>query len=178
MRYFPVEMKNNPRYCLVSLFLLFDSCVRRVGFGRFVLFAYRIVDVVDFRCVRTFSFFAILLAGFSLRGEIIRFGPTSATTIAVENIDHQLYSTEKSHTWALDVTDDAAGGIVHELDADLGDTTTGSYKVKCLLESALKQKVPSPRRCGNTAIVYIQAKGIEIRKIEIFTTYRYGRGHG
>lgn len=27
---------------------------------------------------------------------------------------------------ALDVTDDAAGGIVHELDADLGDTTTGA----------------------------------------------------
>jgi hypothetical protein len=28
--------------------------------------------------------------------------------------------------WALDVADDGAGGVVHELDADLGDTTTGS----------------------------------------------------
>jgi len=28
--------------------------------------------------------------------------------------------------WALDVTDDGAGRVVHELDADLGDTTTGS----------------------------------------------------
>lgn len=31
-----------------------------------------------------------------------------------------------SHTWALDVADDGARGVVHELDADLGDTTTGS----------------------------------------------------
>lgn len=31
------------------------------------------------------------------------------------------------HTWSLDVTDDAARGVVHELDADLGDTTTGAY---------------------------------------------------
>lgn len=32
----------------------------------------------------------------------------------------------KSHTWALDVTDDAAGSVIHELDTDLGDTTTGA----------------------------------------------------
>jgi hypothetical protein len=32
----------------------------------------------------------------------------------------------KSHTWTLDVTDDAAGSVIHELDADLGDTTTGA----------------------------------------------------
>ena len=31
-----------------------------------------------------------------------------------------------SHTWALNVTDDAARGVVHELDADLGDSTTGT----------------------------------------------------
>lgn len=30
------------------------------------------------------------------------------------------------HTRALDVTDDAAGGVVHELDADLGHTATGA----------------------------------------------------
>lgn len=35
----------------------------------------------------------------------------------------------KSHTWALDVTDNAARGIVHELNANLGDTTTGAYTV-------------------------------------------------
>lgn len=28
--------------------------------------------------------------------------------------------------WALDVTDDAAGSVIHELDTDLGDTTTGA----------------------------------------------------
>jgi hypothetical protein len=28
------------------------------------------------------------------------------------------------HTWALDVADDASGGVVHELDADLGHTST------------------------------------------------------
>jgi hypothetical protein len=29
-------------------------------------------------------------------------------------------------TWALDVADDAAGCVVHELDADLGNTTAGA----------------------------------------------------
>lgn len=32
----------------------------------------------------------------------------------------------ESHTWTLDVTDDGTGSVVHELDADLGDTTTGA----------------------------------------------------
>lgn len=32
----------------------------------------------------------------------------------------------ESHTWALNVTDDGTGSVVHELDADLGDTTTGA----------------------------------------------------
>ena len=31
-----------------------------------------------------------------------------------------------SRTWALDVADNATRGVVHELDADLGDTTTGT----------------------------------------------------
>jgi hypothetical protein len=30
------------------------------------------------------------------------------------------------HTWALDVADDGAGGVVHELDADLGHATAGA----------------------------------------------------
>lgn len=30
-------------------------------------------------------------------------------------------------TWALDVPDDGAGRVVHELDADLGDTSTRTY---------------------------------------------------
>ena len=94
-------------------------------------------------------------------------------------IYHQLQSTEKSHTWALDVTDDAAGSVVHELDADLGDTTTGSYKLKCSLESSLRPKVPSTRGRGNTAIcIYSRRKASKFDKIEKFTTYRYGRGHG
>lgn len=29
-------------------------------------------------------------------------------------------------TWALDVADDGAGGVVHELDADLGHATAGA----------------------------------------------------
>lgn len=32
----------------------------------------------------------------------------------------------ESHTWSLNVTDNATGGVVHELDTDLGDTTTGA----------------------------------------------------
>src|SRR5690242_3159831 len=30
-------------------------------------------------------------------------------------------------TWALDVADDASGGIVHELNTDLGHTSTRTY---------------------------------------------------
>lgn len=37
-------------------------------------------------------------------------------------------------TWALDVTDDASGLVVHELNANLGDTTTGAcYVVSAIL---------------------------------------------
>lgn len=32
-----------------------------------------------------------------------------------------------NRTWALDVSDDGSGLIVHELNADLGDTTTRTY---------------------------------------------------
>jgi len=35
-------------------------------------------------------------------------------------------------TGTLDVPDDAAGGVVHEFDADLGDTSSGTYKDKLL----------------------------------------------
>lgn len=31
-------------------------------------------------------------------------------------------------TWSLDVADDGTRSVVHELDADLGDTTAGAYK--------------------------------------------------
>jgi hypothetical protein len=31
-----------------------------------------------------------------------------------------------NRTWALDVSDNASGCVVHELDADLGYTTTGA----------------------------------------------------
>jgi hypothetical protein len=31
-------------------------------------------------------------------------------------------------TWALDVADDAAGGVVHELNSDLGNTSTGTCR--------------------------------------------------
>ena len=31
-------------------------------------------------------------------------------------------------TWALDVADNAAGGVVHELNSDLSNTSTGTYK--------------------------------------------------
>ena len=38
------------------------------------------------------------------------------------------YSVSESlfRTWALDVADDGAGGVVHELDADLGHATAGA----------------------------------------------------
>lgn len=31
-----------------------------------------------------------------------------------------------AHTGTLDIADDGTGSVVHELDADLGDTTTGT----------------------------------------------------
>lgn len=33
-----------------------------------------------------------------------------------------------NRTWALDVTDDGTGGVVHELDSDLSNTSTGTYR--------------------------------------------------
>jgi hypothetical protein len=32
-------------------------------------------------------------------------------------------------TWALDVADDGTGGVVHELNSDLGNTSTGTCKL-------------------------------------------------
>ena len=37
--------------------------------------------------------------------------------------------TGDNRTWALDVADNASGGIVHELNSDLGDTSTGTYSI-------------------------------------------------
>jgi hypothetical protein len=31
-------------------------------------------------------------------------------------------------TWPLDVSDDAPGGIIHELNSDLGNTSTGTCR--------------------------------------------------
>jgi len=36
--------------------------------------------------------------------------------------------------WALDVTDDGTGGLVNELDTDLGNTTTGTGATENLLD--------------------------------------------
>ena len=41
----------------------------------------------------------------------------------------------KNHTWALNVADNASGSIVHELNSDLGDTSTGTYSVTGLISS-------------------------------------------
>lgn len=38
-----------------------------------------------------------------------------------------MWKQDMIRTWALDVADNASGGIVHELDSDLGNTSTGSY---------------------------------------------------
>lgn len=40
-------------------------------------------------------------------------------------------------TWALDVADDGAGGVVHELDADLGHATAGAWKISPLTSSSI-----------------------------------------
>jgi hypothetical protein len=46
---------------------------------------------------------------------------TASLTLGLEQAENVV-----NPDWALDVTDDGTGGVVHELDADLGDTTTGS----------------------------------------------------
>lgn len=33
----------------------------------------------------------------------------------------------EAHTWALDVSDNASVGVVHEFNADLSDTSSGTY---------------------------------------------------
>lgn len=37
------------------------------------------------------------------------------------------FCSGEKRTWALDVADDASGGIVHELDSDLSNTSTRTY---------------------------------------------------
>lgn len=48
--------------------------------------------------------------------------PTLYPLLGVEEGISRIY-----RTWALDVSDDRSGLVVHELDADLGDTTTRTY---------------------------------------------------
>lgn len=43
------------------------------------------------------------------------------------------------HTGSLDVSDDGSGLVVHELDAHLGDTTTGACRVKSVSLSCSQQ---------------------------------------
>lgn len=38
----------------------------------------------------------------------------------------EAFARSDEHTGTLDVTDDGTALVVHELDADLGDTTTGA----------------------------------------------------
>lgn len=52
----------------------------------------------------------------------ISFSRTSAGQISIEEVK----MGGQIATWALDVTDDASGSVVHELDADLSHTTTGA----------------------------------------------------
>ena len=53
-----------------------------------------------------------------------------------------------SRTWALDVADDGAGLVVHELYADLGDTTTRT----CRFSSRVSR--PPSRRGGGRIGAY------------------------
>merc|ERR1712080_314219 len=46
---------------------------------------------------------------------------------ALASQSSRFFGFRLSHrTWALDVADDGAGGVVHELDADLGHATAGA----------------------------------------------------
>lgn len=45
-----------------------------------------------------------------------------------------IFSNGRFRTWALDVTDDASGGVVHELDSDLRNTSTGTCESQILLQ--------------------------------------------
>lgn len=38
------------------------------------------------------------------------------------------FAADCNRTWTLDVADDGAGGVVHELNTDLGNTSTGTCK--------------------------------------------------
>jgi hypothetical protein len=46
-----------------------------------------------------------------------------------KSLDRNRLSILENRTWALDVADDGSGGIVHELDSDLSDTSTGTYSI-------------------------------------------------
>lgn len=49
----------------------------------------------------------------------------------------------KSHTWTLNVTDDATRGVVHEFNADLSDTTTGAYTQPSLASNIQQTRISS-----------------------------------
>jgi hypothetical protein len=58
-------------------------------------------------------------------------------------------------TWALDVADNASGGIVHELDSDLSDTSSGTCDYQPLALPSLAPLI-----------------------LAIVTTYQFGPEHG
>lgn len=91
----------------------------------------------------------------------------------------------KSHTWALDVTDDASRGIVHELDADLGDTTTGTCRQETHVSARSDLKISladAAKVSGRIEFaIDLPRSLIESRICEAVqreSTYRCGRGHG
>jgi hypothetical protein len=47
-------------------------------------------------------------------------------TATGRDIEETTQREETLHTWSLNVSNDASGRIVHELDADLGDASAGT----------------------------------------------------
>ena len=55
----------------------------------------------------------------------MRLSQTPGLTLGLEQAENVVLAD-----WALDVADDGTGLVVHELDAALGDTTTGAGSAK------------------------------------------------
>jgi hypothetical protein len=62
----------------------------------------------------------------------------------------------RAHTWALDVADDASGGVVHELDAALGDATAGAWpsqnsvpRISCPLLCIRRRRTGAAENAGD-----------------------------
>lgn len=67
--------------------------------------------------------------------------PISPSFQPLQHGASRIFNIWGCRTWALDVADNASGGIVHKLNSDLGDTSTGTCS--CIISHSIAQLISS-----------------------------------